>query len=118
MTTPTGPVQGSLSISDDQTDSLTVSAVDAGGFSTPDAGPFQWSIGSGGTSVYSVTDNGNGSATVNAVAPGTDTVTVTDANGVKGTLPVTVETGPASELIITAGTPTVEAPPASSTPAS
>jgi hypothetical protein len=102
VTTPSG----SLSITDQQSDSLTVSAVDALGFSTPDAGPFTFSMASGGTSVASVTDNGDGTATITAAAPGSDTVNCADANGVTGSLPVTVEPGPANSLVITPGTPT------------
>ena len=100
MTTPTP----GLSITDQQEDSLTVSAVDAAGFSTPDAGPFTWN--SDNTAVATVTDNGDGTAEVKPAGPGSANVTSTDANGVSGTLPVTVTTGPAQSLVITAGTPT------------
>lgn len=102
MTTPT---PGTLSITDTQSDSLVVSAVDAAGFSTPDAGPFTWVLASGGAAVASVTDNGDGTATIKAVAPGSDTVNAADAGGLTGSLLVTVETGPANSLVITPGTP-------------
>jgi hypothetical protein len=101
MTTPPTP---GLSITDQQEDSLTVSAVDAAGYSTPDAGPFSWSVDN--AAVVSVTDNGDGTAEVKPVAPGSANVFSTDANGATGTLPVTVTTGPASSLVITPGTPT------------
>ena len=101
----TTPVPGTLSITDQQTDSLTVSAVDALGFSTPDAGPFTWSVDN--TAVASVTDNGDGTATISPVAPGTANVACSDANGIQATpLAVSVEPGEVNALVITAGTPT------------
>jgi hypothetical protein len=100
----TTPPPGTLVVTDQQSDSLTVSAVDAAGFSTPDAGPFNWSVDN--TAVATVTDNGDGTAKVQAVAPGSANVTSTDANSLTGSLAVTVNPGPASSLVITAGTPT------------
>lgn len=100
MTTPT---PNTLSITDQQSDSLTVSAVDAEGFATPDAGPFTYSVDN--AAVATVTDNGDGTATVHAVAPGDANVSCADANGVTGTLAVTVVAGPAASLVITPGTP-------------
>jgi hypothetical protein len=112
MTTP----NAGLTIPDGNTsgDSLTVSAKDAAGFSTPDAGPFTWSVAPDG--VASVNDNGDGTASITPVAPGSANVGCQDANGLQAApFAVTVEAGPAESLTISASGPDV--PPAPTPPA-
>jgi hypothetical protein len=107
----TTPPTGLVEVDNGTPNSLLVSAVDAMGFSTPDAGPFTFSLASGGSAVGTLVDNGDGTATISPVAPGTDTINCVDANGVSGSLAFTVEAGPAESLVITA---TPVAPPAGS----
>jgi len=106
---PKGELMGALTMTDSQQSVLTVSAVDKKGNPTAvTPGSIAWLVDN--PALLSITDNGDGTATLKAVGPiGTGVVTVkATVNGadVAGTLDVTIVSGAPTQLTVTAGTPT------------
>jgi hypothetical protein len=93
-----------LDMTDVQSDTFTVSALDSKGFAVPD-GPFTWTEDSAGA-VITLAPSADGSSVVaTAVAPGQATLTAADPTGLTGSELVVVTPGPVASIGIVAGTP-------------
>jgi hypothetical protein len=93
-----------LDMTDVQSDTFTVSALDSKGFAVPD-GPYTWAESSAGAVITIVPAADGSSVVATAVAPGSATLTVTDPGGLTGSELVVVTPGPVASIGIEAGTP-------------